>query len=461
MTTLTLVETLPADLDLAPIAGTLPTAETLIRHTQQARQRIDLITMYWALLAESSAEDVDRFGTETLDEMGAHLGRELYQALWQAAERGVVVRLLESPGFDPSVDESRRLQAAFPDQVTIRQLDMSAWYDGGIVHQKLWLWDDRAAYIGSANPDWKALAQVKELGILVEEDAAVLADAARYFETWWRFATLPPQSATIFDAASQVTRRVPNWSPQISAEIRQPNPLDQPDLTTAAGWATPHAVEMNGQTGELLLTNSPSALSVGARSDDLDVIVATILSAERHVDLAVMDFAPTSYYYDRPDPETGLTMGDGEQAHAIYWPPLTNAILQAVVTHGVVVRLLVSEWAHSAEVVAPYLRALQANADAASQHPNVACGQLQIRRMCLPGGNEIVGESRPWPHHTRVNHAKFIVTDQRVNIGTSNFTWDYFHGTGGLSLNTSHPDIVAHAQAIFDRDWHSDYCHAP
>jgi phospholipase D3/4 len=56
-----------------------------------------------------------------------------------------------------------------------------------------------------------------------------------------------------------------------------------------------------------------------------------------------------------------------------------------------------------------------------------------------------------------VDHAKYVVTDRRVNVGTSNMTWDYFSTTAGTSLNSDHPSLVKALQEVFDRDWASPY----
>ena len=47
---------------------------------------------------------------------------------------------------------------------------------------------------------------------------------------------------------------------------------------------------------------------------------------------------------------------------------------------------------------------------------------------------------------------QYVVTESRANIGTSNMTGDYFHGTAGTSLNLTHPSLVAGLQARFERD---------
>ena len=62
-----------------------------------------------------------------------------------------------------------------------------------------------------------------------------------------------------------------------------------------------------------------------------------------------------------------------------------------------------------------------------------------------------------WPSFSRVNHAKYIVTDRRLNLGTSNWQWGYFHDTAGTSLNTNDTPMREAAQAAFDADWASAY----
>jgi phospholipase D3/4 len=58
---------------------------------------------------------------------------------------------------------------------------------------------------------------------------------------------------------------------------------------------------------------------------------------------------------------------------------------------------------------------------------------------------------------TLVNHAKYVVSDVRANIGTSNLLWDYFYNTAGVSFGTYDPSIVKQLQAVFESDWNSPY----
>ena len=92
-----------------------------------------------------------------------------------------------------------------------------------------------------------------------------------------------------------------------------------------------------------------------------------------------------------------------------------------------------------------------------------ACaGSLEVREFFVPGWNQTEScggkcPSKKWPAYSRVNHAKYIVSDGRLNVGTSNWQWGYFHNTAGLSFNTDGAALVTTAQAIFDADWASAY----
>lgn len=52
-----------------------------------------------------------------------------------------------------------------------------------------------------------------------------------------------------------------------------------------------------------------------------------------------------------------------------------------------------------------------------------------------------------------------MVTDEHTYIGTSNWSADYFLSTGGASWILSSTQARDQVQAIFDRDWSSQYAH--
>jgi phospholipase D3/4 len=181
-----------------------------------------------------------------------------------------------------------------------------------------------------------------------------------------------------------------------------------------------------------------------------------------------MDFAPVSLYQGKYDDTKHKYMVGDRVATPVWWPALYDAVLHVVTTKALHVRLLISEWAHTSEFITPYLQALQAAADAGAANHTMQAGRLEIRRFRVPGwqsteahscsqAHENAPRPRAYPGYTRVNHTKYIVTDRRANIGTSNMTWDYFYNTAGSSLNTDQPALVQKLQEIFDRDWGSDY----
>ena len=166
-----LVESIPVGLeDLRGTPGVQYTEDALVRLTRAAQSTIDLTAMYWALLPDPASDDEKGFTDSQFEAMGAGAGRALYQALRDAAARGVTIRILQSPGFSGQKQESDTLREEFPDRVSIHSIDMGKWYGGsGIMHQKIWIFDVRHLYLGSANMDWKSISQVKEMGVAVED----------------------------------------------------------------------------------------------------------------------------------------------------------------------------------------------------------------------------------------------------------------------------------------------------
>jgi len=454
-----LVESIPVGLeDLRGTAGVHYTEDVLVRLTGSAQSTIDLTAMYWALLPDPESTDEKGFTPEQFERMGAGAGRALYDALRAAAMRGVTIRILQSPGFSGQKQESDTLREEFPDRVSIRSIEMGKWYGGGgIMHQKIWIFDSRHVYVGSANMDWKSISQVKEMGIAVEECPDLAADAGSYFESWWCFSALTPACVETFDPVALIDRTVPGWSDLVPVARRAPSPLGGEQFAARSGLENPLPLELNGEPGGAFLTGCPNEVMGSGRTWDGDGLVHTINDARKSVCVSVMDFAPTSLYgrQDRGSP-SGHD-GSSPTNTPVWWPSLTNAILSAVLTRKVYVRLLVSKWAHTSGLIEPMLRALQAAADAGRADRFMTAGQLEIKLFIIPGWDSTSGSFRAYPGHTRVNHTKYIVTDRRINIGTSNMTWDYFAATAGSSFNADHPGLVRTLQAVFDRDWASSY----
>jgi phospholipase D3/4 len=456
-----LVESIPIGMeDLRRTSGVQFTEDALVRLTETTQSTLDLTAMYWALLPDPTSDDEKGFEKGDFERMGAGAGEVLYEALHNAAARGVTIRILQSPGFSKSQQkgESERLRDEFPERVCIHTVEMGAWYGGsGIMHQKIWIFDDRHLYLGSANMDWKSISQVKEMGIVVEDCPELAADVRKYFEAWWAFSTLTPASIEVFDPLVRIYRRVPRWSAWVPAAQRAQSPLAGPQYATTFNRETPQSLVLNGERGGVFVTGCPDEVRGCGRTSDGEGLVHTIDDARKSICVSVMDFGPIGLYSRRrAGPPIG-NHGAIPDDTPVWWPALFNALVSAALTRKVYVRLLVSKWAHTSGLIEPLLVALQKAADAGRADGFMSSGQLEIKQFIVPGWNSTAGRHRQFPGHTRVNHTKYIVTDRRINIGTSNMTWDYFASTAGSSLNADHPSLVRILQAAFDRDWASSY----
>lgn len=98
-------------------------------------------------------------------------GEAVYAAFQDAAERGVQIRFLLSYGLNDTKQSFVPRQVtdltSKYDNVNYRIWNAGDWYNGGIMHQKLWVVDGIHVYLGSSNMDWLSLAQVKEMGVLM------------------------------------------------------------------------------------------------------------------------------------------------------------------------------------------------------------------------------------------------------------------------------------------------------
>jgi len=118
------------------------------------------------------------------------------EALEAAVARGVRVRFLAEQSFVKTYpDTLERLAKA---GASVRHLDLRAVPGGGgILHAKYFVVDDREAFFGSQNFDWRALEHNYELGARVH-DPAVVGGLATIFAADWARAggePLPYRSA--------------------------------------------------------------------------------------------------------------------------------------------------------------------------------------------------------------------------------------------------------------------------
>eukprot|EP01089_Gocevia_fonbrunei_P016017 TRINITY_DN4867_c0_g1_i2.p1 TRINITY_DN4867_c0_g1~~TRINITY_DN4867_c0_g1_i2.p1 ORF type:complete len:416 (+),score=74.53 TRINITY_DN4867_c0_g1_i2:32-1279(+) len=367
---------------------TLSTYQALKNVISSAKKTIDIACFYFTL-------------TEGFHDypagVGGIFGYDIYKSLIDAHSRGIkirVVQLLPSSDF-PDTDS---LELAKEGIIELRNINWTELVGAGILHTKLMISDDENAYMGSANMDWRSLAQVKELGIQVLGCPLIANDLHKEFEMYWQ--------------AANMTALPKQW--QISEDT-------QYNVTNPA-----HA-RINDTSTQLYIAASPPEFQTPDRTADIDALVHAINSAEKSVCIEVMDYCPCTLYND----DVGKPN--------FYWGNIDDA-LRSAAFRGVSVRFLTAKWNHTYAATLQYFESL-------NELENVEVKMFSVP----PQPNQ-----EPVPF-TRVNHAKFMVTDKQTYVGTSNWSADYFINTGGMSFNWFSDDLTNQVQAIFDRDWNSEY----
>jgi phosphatidylserine/phosphatidylglycerophosphate/cardiolipin synthase-like enzyme len=247
---------------------TLPTAaDVWVDMIRGAKQSLSLEHFY---LSRKPGEALD----PVLDEVG------------RAAARGVKVRLILDAGMHRTYPQPADSLGQLPN-VTVRTIDYHR-IAGGVQHSKFMVVDDREAWLGSQNLDWRALSHIHELGarVRLEPVAKTFADV---FETDW--------------ALCDTTNR---------AAIRDRKP---------ATW--PIAFEQDGVKGELWPSASPKPQSPASLPWDRDVLVGRLNAAQHEI---VAQF---------------LSYGVGGRGSA---DSTLHKALLAAAARGVHVKLIVSDW---------------------------------------------------------------------------------------------------------------------
>ncbi|OEL27793.1 Phospholipase D Z [Dichanthelium oligosanthes] len=405
-----LVQSIPTDMPhLRRVPGVLSTGDVLQWLSGNATKSLDILAQYWQFLAQPNNPKSGDYGYSDSDmkRFGADVGRQVYKALENAADR------------------RRNVQ-----NVTLL---FEKWWGSGVVHAKVWISDKRDVYIGSANNDWKSLTQVKELGIYFSGCPQIAKIVEVYFQNLWVLSTLNSTTYTkvAWDKQWQVSRKVPCWSHflQPKERCRSPVPLSV-DIPYTDGYPVTFD---KFQADEQGWVDTIKSVKIGGI-----------------VRMNTMDWLGQSQY----------------ATQTVYWSSLSSAISEVVFSKNATVRLLVAYWSHFIPNTEKYLKSLlYSNVLCASSMYNHCGGKVEIKYYMVPGYNEtgpalLQGGSATgnrYPGFTRVNHGKYAVSDLRANVGTSNLIWDYFYTTAGVSFGTYSPSIVSQLQDIFDADWYSPY----
>ncbi|XP_071362822.1 5'-3' exonuclease PLD3 isoform X2 [Trachinotus anak] len=334
-------------------------------------------------------------------------GRKVFEHLKQLESKGVKLQIaVNAP--QTSTQDTAELAATGAE---VREVDLKA-VTGGIVHTKLWVVDQKHFYLGSANMDWRSLSQVKEVGLLVEDCSCLAQDAFGIFGVYWSIGgahngSLPPY-----------------WPARLSAQSSSQNPLH---------------LKFNGVPAQVYLSSAPPQISARGRSDDLSTILSVITDAQKFVYISVMDYLPLSEFTEP----------------LRFWPAIDSALRAAACTRAVQVRLMVSCWEHSPASMFTFLQSLLV-----LNRPPLKC-DIDVKIFTVPS----TAEQKKIPF-ARVNHAKYMVTDRVVYIGTSNWSENYFTHTAGVGLvvnqtgsevGKGQQTLQSQAEDLFLRDWRSQY----
>ncbi|CAD5226373.1 unnamed protein product [Bursaphelenchus okinawaensis] len=394
-----IVESIPTNLTYPGGPTHAPTHAAFLELLKNAQKTVQIAALYWNL-----REDVKKWPT-------AIQGENVYQALVDTGKRGVKIQIVQnSPSTQfPQLDSEDLQKLGLAD---VKSINFTQLFGHGVLHTKFWIVDDEHVYIGSANMDWKSLTEVKELGVLIRNCSCIATDLQKIF--------------TIYSRIAEADSKIPSrWPLNLRTHFNHEHPLE---------------INMNGKWQKTFISSSPEEFNPKGREHDLSAIVSVMERAEEHVNIAVMDYIPTTLY-----------MGRG---HDFYWPYLDNGI-RAAAYRGVTVNLLISQWDHSRPEMLGFLRSLR-EINSVLPHREGKQGKINVKLFTVPK-DEPYQKQLPF---ARVNHNKYMVTDNTAYVGTSNWAGDYFINTAGVGLiikKDRSDTLVQQFNAVFDRDWNSKY----
>lgn len=403
----TLVESIPENLTYSNGTPSHPSTFTGISQLLDlAQETIEIASYYWTLRS-SDLPSPDGSSWQ---------GEALFNSLMKAGkEKGIKIRIVQSQPDNPPVADT--VDLANEAGAKVRTLNLTRLQGYGILHTKLWLIDRKHFYVGSANLDWRSFTQVKELGAVIRQCSCMAEDIGKIFDAYWYLAV----------PASKIP---PVWPPSYNTQYNN---------------NTPMAVTFNGTNFQSFMSSSPPGLCPSGRSHDGKTIVEIIDEAEQFVYIAVMDYFPTTQF-TKP---------------RIFWPDIDDALRRAAFNRKVEVKLLASYWNHTWDDMLMFLWSLDA---LRKYYHSDSYGYMsvEVKMFIVPAYTE-VQKNIPF---SRVNHNKYMVTDKKAYIGTSNWSADYFKYTAGIGLVVGQPqspaangtvDIRQQLEHVFLRDWYSEH----
>ncbi len=271
-----------------------------------------------------------------------------------------------------------------------------SWFnqDNGVLHAKYFIVDDKEVFIGSQNMDWRALKHIHELGARIQSPE--LAQLfMKIFEWDWQMAGT--------DEQENVTAEKPSLPGDLIINAQKPVEL----------------TDIEGKTVTLFPIFSPKDKIYEEMEWDEQVLVDLIDQAKERVEIQLLSYKPGSKGY--------------------FYAKLDNALRRAA-ARDVDVRMIVSNW-NTRYPGVQHLKSLQVI-------PNV-----EIKISSIP---QLPGKFIPY---ARVEHCKYMVVDEKeVWLGTSNWSYSYFHRSRNLGIVIQSEGINTTIHQIFEKSWDSEYC---
>ncbi|KAK7068336.1 catalytic activity protein [Halocaridina rubra] len=409
-----LVESIPENLTYTPDSIMYPSIYSAwVSLLERAETSIDIAAFYWTLLNDDVVKNPIASSWQ---------GEDVFHRLnTTGVYRNIAIRIAQNAPSRVSPQRDSNLLAE-SGAAKVRNLDFDSLVGGGVLHTKMWVVDGKHIYIGSANMDWRSLTQVKEVGILISNCSCLAEDMSKIFEVYWQLGKEGAEIPVIWPSYLQTSFNIENQMP----------------------------VALSGSLVHTYLSSSPPPFCPYGRSNDIDAIVNVISKAEKFVYVAVMDYFPKMLY----------------SKEKRFWPVIDDTLRAAALERGVHVRILGSHWNHTRSDMKYYLKALQDLSGSATGMT------IETKLFVVPAYTE---EQMKIPF-ARVNHNKYMVTDNTAYIGTSNWSADYFINTGGIGLIINETSTLSNdteylherllegdlslrqqLQALFERDWMSEY----
>jgi phospholipase D3/4 len=393
-----LLETIPPDLKLSLVPGASTHYEAFQEVLVGATHDASVAALYVELSLESWNEN------EPNAWHGPALNKTFYTLAKQrqpSVNLSMITNNCELPHAMFSCKDAENLMQNHVFDIALANWSTLVAPGWGVQHAKILTVDGVHAYSGSANMAWSSFAQTKELGLMLRNCPRMVNEYQKPLDMW----TLATHLNKIPDAWPEAM--LPSFNYTHHALVSIPN---------SAGVL---------EKLDMFPCYSPPPFHYGPGADCANVLTRLIGDATSTISIALMDYSPTTLYQKHG--------GYPEQ----YWDVLDQALRHAAFD-GVSVRLLVSNWSMTFPTEQPYWRSLD------------QLEHVQVRQFRMPATNFTEALRR-------VNHCKFMVTDEIGYVGTSNWSGDYFLKFGGLGWTIKGGSVRETLLKAFERDWASPF----